>query len=168
MERITPNGPLRLERVIKILPVGAISITIRVPFTVKSLDELTSYHDLRFGDGTYLYEEVRRLANEVREELEPFFVRPVDGSLRDEEAYTVFCLNAQSGSANRCEDWLKLHRREVAALLTEEVDHGRLSDQEVEESTGKWLSYYEQDLVVIDWDAALVIDEPRFFEERST
>ncbi|QOV90797.1 hypothetical protein [Humisphaera borealis] len=165
MERITPNGPLRLERVIKILPVGAISITIRVPFTVKSLDELTSYHDLRFGDGTYLYEEVRRLANEVREELEPFFVRPVDGSLRDEEAYTVFCLNAQSGSANRCEDWLKLHRREVAALLTEEVDHGRLSDQEVEESTGKWLSYYEQDLVVIDWDAALVIDEPRFFEE---
>ena len=165
MERISATGPLRLERIVKILPVGAISITIRVPFTVKSLDELTNYHDLRFGDGTYLYDEVRCLAAEVRKELEPVFVRPVEG-LRDEEAYTVFCLKAPpSAGGVRCEDWLKQHRREVAALLTEETDHGRLSDQEVEESTGKWLSYYEHDLIVIDWDAALVIDEPRYFEE---
>src|SRR5499433_3317657 len=32
-ERIGPHGPMRMERVIKILPVGAISITVRVPFT---------------------------------------------------------------------------------------------------------------------------------------
>src|SRR5215475_1635529 len=29
-ERIGPRGPIRMERVIKILPVGAVSITIRV------------------------------------------------------------------------------------------------------------------------------------------
>src|ERR1700709_2554989 len=32
LERIGPRGPIRVERAIKILPVGAISITIRVPF----------------------------------------------------------------------------------------------------------------------------------------
>jgi hypothetical protein len=35
----------------------------------------------------------------------------------------------------------------------------------VGESTSKALSYYERDLVVVDWDAALVVDEPRYFEE---
>jgi hypothetical protein len=29
----------------------------------------------------------------------------------------------------------------------------------------RYLSYYEHDLVVIDWDAALIIDEPQNFDE---
>jgi hypothetical protein len=62
-------------------------------------------------------------------------------------------------------DWLNLHRRPIAALLTEEPDQARLSDQEAEESIGKSFSYYEDDLVVIDWDAALIIDQPRNFDE---
>src|SRR5437764_1657356 len=53
LERLGPRGMLRLERSVKLLPVGAISITVRVPFTVKSLDELVPYHDLRFSDGSY-------------------------------------------------------------------------------------------------------------------
>src|SRR5882724_8580150 len=32
LERIGPHGPVRIERAVKILPVGAISITVRVPF----------------------------------------------------------------------------------------------------------------------------------------
>src|SRR5437868_12465187 len=45
-ERIGPNGPMRMERVIKILPVGAISITVRVPFEVKQIEDLVVYPDL--------------------------------------------------------------------------------------------------------------------------
>src|SRR5678815_5000735 len=44
LERLGPNGPIRLERTIKMLPVGAISITVRVPFSVNSLDELVGFH----------------------------------------------------------------------------------------------------------------------------
>ena len=95
-------------------------------------------------------------------------VRPVE-ELRDEEAYTVFCLHGPLAGADgaplRCEDWLLAHRREVAALLTEEPDVSRLSEQEVAESTGNSLSYYQRDLMVADWDAALVIDEPRYLDE---
>jgi hypothetical protein len=123
---------------------------------------------LRFSDGTFLYDDVRALAEDVRRELAPYYVRPVE-RLGDEEAYTVFCVNgpltAADGSYLRTEDWLKANGRSVAALLTEEKDPSRLSDQEAEESTGKSLSYYDRDLVVVDWDAALVVDEPRYFEE---
>src|SRR5437762_2752717 len=68
LERIGPGGPLRIERVVKLLPVGAISITIRVPFEVDRIEDLVGYHDLQFSNGS-LHEEVRRLAEEVRREL---------------------------------------------------------------------------------------------------
>jgi hypothetical protein len=168
VERLTKRGPIRLERTVKLLPVGAVSITVRVKFQVNRFEELTPYHDLRFSDGTFLYDDVRALAEDVRRELAPYYVRPVE-RLGDEEAYTVFCVNgpltAADGSYLRTEDWLKANGRSVAALLTEEKDPSRLSDQEAEESTGKALSYYDRDLVVVDWDAALVVDEPRYFEE---
>src|SRR5579859_3825653 len=44
LERIGPGGPLRVERVVKLLPVGAISITMRVPFEVERIEDLVGYH----------------------------------------------------------------------------------------------------------------------------
>jgi hypothetical protein len=168
LERLTARGPVRLERTVKLLPVGAISITVRVPFTVANLGELVAYHDLRFTDGTVLYDEVRHLAEEVKNELKPYSIRPLE-RLSDEEAYTVFCINgplsSDDASVVGAEDWLRASRRQIGALLTEESDPARLSEQEAEESTAKYFSYYERDLVVIDWDAALIVDEPRFFDE---
>jgi hypothetical protein len=174
MERLGPQGPVRVERAIKLLPVGAISITVRVPFRCHSLRELIAFHDLRFANGSYLYDEVRELAEEVRRELRPHLIRPMD-QLADEEAYTVFCIkgpltsSAKDGQGSEAyvaaEEWLAGHRREVATLLTEEAGPAHLSDQEAIESTGRYFSYYDRDLAVIDWDAALVIDEPRYFDE---
>ena len=167
LERIGPRGPVRIERSIKLLPVGAISISVRVPFEAEHVEELVAFHDLQFSNG-FLSDEVRQLAEEVRRELEPCYIRPVP-ELADEEAYTVFCLESPlrnaDGAISRTEDWLKAHRRTVAALLTQETDVDRLSHQESTESTDRYLSYYENDLVVIDWDAALVVDERKNFDE---
>jgi hypothetical protein len=166
-ERIGPYGPVRVERGIKILPVGAISITVRVPFEVAHVEDLVDYHDLQFSNGS-LNDEVRRLAEEVRQELAPHYVRPV-AQLAEEEAYTVFCIHSplttEDGSVIKAEGWLRGHRRAVASLLTQEPDVDHLSRQEAEESTGRFLSYYENDMVVVDWDAALVIDQRENFDE---
>ena len=182
VERIGPYGLMRMERIVKVLAVGAISITFRVPFRVSKLEDLVGYHDLHFPDGTHLYDEVRRLAEEVRRELRPFYVRPVE-QLRDEEAYTVFCVRSPFPKDQRlrsagdndhgegaagglgAEEWLFANRRAIASLLTEEPDPDRLSAQESDESTGKYLSYYNRDLVVVDWDAAVMVDEPHNFDE---
>ncbi|HEX4797259.1 MAG TPA: hypothetical protein VH370_25925 [Humisphaera sp.] len=167
-ERLGPHGPVRIERAVKLLPVGAVSITVRVPISCQSLADLVAFHDLKFANGSYLYDEVRELAEEVRRELAPHILRPVD-RLADEEAYTAFCLNGPihgtDGAALSTEDWLLNHRRQVAALLTEEPDPALLSDQEATESTSRYVSYFERDLVVVDWDAALIIDEPAYFDE---
>lgn len=167
LERIGPNGPVRIERVIKLLPVGALSITIRVPFTVGHVEELVEYHDLQFSNGS-LHQEVRQLAEEVRRELAPYYIRPVP-HLAEEEAYTVFCINSplltEDGAPLNAEQWLRGHRRAVASLLTQEPDVDHLSKQEADESTGRFLSYYEDDLVVVDWDAALIIDQKLNFDE---
>ena len=167
LERLGPHGPIRVERGIKLLPVGAISITVRVPFEVQHVEDLVDYHDLQFSNGS-LHEEVRQLAEEVRRELSPFYVRPV-AHLAEEEAYTVFCINSplstEDGAVLSAENWLKGHRRALASLLTQEPDIDHLSKQEADESTGRFLSYYEHDLVVVDWDAALIIDERQNFDE---
>src|SRR5947208_5853743 len=46
LERIGPLGPVRVERTIKLLPVGAVSITVHVPFSVEHVEDLVVYHDL--------------------------------------------------------------------------------------------------------------------------
>ena len=167
VERQSSYGPVKVEAVIKLLPVGAISLTVSVPFAVDRIEDLVGYHDLQFETGSLNY-DVRLLAEAVRRELAPFCVRPVP-QLVDEEAYTVFCLRAPltnpDGQPQAAESWFQAHRRQVAALLTQEEDVHQLSRQEAEESTGRYLSYYQNDLVVVDWDAALVIDdEPDFME----
>jgi hypothetical protein len=166
-ERLGPHGPMRVEFAVKLLPVGAISITVRVPFAVPHVEDLVVYHDLQFSNGS-LNEEVKRLAEEVRRELHAYYIRPVK-QVPEEEAYTVFCLEApvvdRDGIAQNAEPWLKAHRRQVAALLTQEPEIDRLSHQETDESTQRAISYYEHDLVVVDWDAALIIDKPNCFDE---
>ncbi|HXT12551.1 MAG TPA: hypothetical protein VN873_13385 [Candidatus Angelobacter sp.] len=166
-ERIGPHGPVRIQRVVKLLPVGAISITIRVPFEVERIEDLVGYHDLQFSNGS-LNEEVRHLADDVRRELSQYYIRPL-GQLSDEEAYTVFCIESPlitgEGTALNAEQWWRANRRPVASLLTQEPDIDHLSKQEANESTGRYLTYYEHDLVVMDWDAALIIDERQNFDE---
>src|SRR3974390_2817579 len=129
LERIGPNGPVRVERIVKLLPVGALSITVRVPFEVTQIEDLVAYHDLQFSNGS-LNEEVRRLAEEVRQELQSHFIRPV-ANLAEEEAYTVFCIESplvtQDGASLSAENWLKANRRSVASLLTQEPDIAHLS-----------------------------------------
>lgn len=167
IERFGPRGPLRIERSIKLLPVGAISVTVRIPFSVEQIEDLVCFHDLRFNDGSYLYDEVRDLAEQVRLELAPQAIRPVK-TLGDEEAYTVFCIHApltdQEGQTVGAAEWFGANRRTVASLLTEEPDR-KLSDQEADESSDKYYSYYDNDIVVVDWDAAVIVDEPRYFDE---
>jgi hypothetical protein len=167
LERIGPGGPLRVERIVKLLPVGAISITVRVPFEVQRIEDLVGYHDLQFSNGS-LHDEVRRLAEDVRRELAPHYIRPVP-QLVEEEAYTAFCIQSplltDDGTQISAESWWRANRRAVASLLTQEPDIAHLSKQEADESTGRYLSYYEHDLVVVDWDAALIIDQRENFDE---
>lgn len=167
MQRTGPLGVVNIERIIKLFPVGAISITVRVPFACEHVEELVNFHDLQLQECA-LYEDVRSLAQQVITELQGHLIRP-HAQLPEEEAYTVFCIASPvvstTGEPMKAEQWFQAHRRQIAALLTQEEKMERLSKQEAEESTARYLSYYDNDIVVIDWDAALLVDEPKDFAE---
>jgi hypothetical protein len=160
-------GPLTVSLTVKVYNVGAVSIQVRAPFEVSSVEDLVKYYGLSLA-GKSVEAEVVQIVEQVRRELEPYLIRPVP-ALAAGEDYTIFCIYevpvSERAAGRRTEDWLMQNRRAVAALLTQESDAARLSDQEVTESTERYLTYYETDLVVTDWDAALVVGERDSLEE---
>ena len=160
-------GPLEVALTVKVFNVGAVSIQARIGFEVAEIGNLVDYYGLEL-DGRSVETEMMRLAQQARDELEPFLIRPVS-ALGEGEGYTVFCIYQLPGAdgerSRRTEDWLSDHRRAVAGLLTQERNAARLSEQEAAESTERYLTYYETDLVVADWDAALVVGERGGLEE---
>lgn len=164
LEKFTERGSVTLHRTIKLVPVGALSISVRIGFEVASVEELVDYHDLRFNDGSRLADHVRDIADQVCRELKDYFIRPAP-HVHEEEAYTVFCVQSPPRGASSAEKWFMENRRSIASLLTEERQSTALSEQEARESSAKYFSYYQSDIVVVDWDAAFVVDDPRNFDE---
>jgi hypothetical protein len=165
LEQIVRGKSVSLEVAVKVLPIGALSVTVRAPLLAHSPAECTAWHDLAFDDGTSLGQWVLATVEKARVELAAHAIRPHE-RLPEAESYTVFCLDAASlDIAGESASWLENNRGAVAGLLTGEEDASLLSTQEITESTSRWLSYYRHDLIVADWDAALVIDRPEDFDE---
>jgi hypothetical protein len=167
VQRQVGGQTVEIRRTVKLYTVGALSVQVRVPFQAQGLADLVNYHDLAFADGT-LANEVKELAEAARKELADVFIRPVE-TLGEGEAYTVFCLHGlpagPDGQIVNAQDWLHANQRAVAGVLTQEEDAAYLSEQEAAETTDQFLSYYEDDLVVVDWDAALVVEDPDDLED---
>lgn len=160
--RIGPGGPVEVVRRVKLFPIGALSITYHVPFSVDRIEQLCDYHDVEL-DGRAIQQDARELADRVVRELGAELIRPVP-AVRDEEAYTVFCLDAACLGGSDAEAWLADNRRRVAGLLNDD-DGEQLSDTEARDTVGNFMTYHRDDLVVMDWDAAIVIDQPAAVEE---
>lgn len=155
----TALGVLTVRREAKVFSIGAVSVMLRAEFDVPGLGDLLKYHNPAVEDGGRLDDTAGALAEEILQAVRPFAVRPTAGR-GGPEAYTVFCITepAPSASGKTAEMWLEEWRDEVAGLLTEEQDFDRLSDAEVRETTRCAFSYTNDDLLVIDWDAALVLE----------
>lgn len=163
IEMTSAFGILPIRRIVKLFPVGAISVSIGIPFAVNDIEDLIDWHDLML-DNHSVRDHAQTLAEKVRTQLLPYCIGPV-ANLGIPEEYTVFCLYANGENINR-EQWLQENRRKIAALLNEEKNYNKLSEQECMESTASYLSYYDSDLSLVDWDTALIIDRPENIREK--
>jgi hypothetical protein len=165
LDRTVAGKPVAIQVSVKVLQIGALSVMVRVPLAAETLGALHQWHDLVFDGGESLERWVANMVEQARTELAAYAVRP-HPRLPEGEAYTVFCIDSASPAINGpAAAWLADNRAALAALLTKEPDPRLLSDQEISESTGRWLSYYRHDLVVSDWDASVVVDSPTDFDE---
>ncbi|HLW64201.1 MAG TPA: hypothetical protein VKS79_02705 [Gemmataceae bacterium] len=156
----TLNGrPVRA--LVRIYEVGAITIALRVAFDVNNLRELLPFHNPQLGDDLILDALARRLCAQVRDSLDGLLINPVPTT--EPEAYTAFCITEMEG-VNDVNAWLTEHRREVAGLLSETAPE-RLSEAQVTEVLRLQRSFENCDVVVIDWDAALVVDLAGYVED---
>ncbi|MDE2293516.1 MAG: hypothetical protein KGL53_15650, partial [Elusimicrobia bacterium] len=161
----TSLGELTVRREAKLFSIGGLSVMLRVEFDVPGLGDLLRYHNPALEDGGRLDDVAGAFAEEVLQAVRPFAERPAAGRGHP-EAYTVFCLRepALFQQGRTAEQWLEEWRDEVAGLLTEEADFDLLSDAEVRETTRCSFSYTNDDLLVIDWDAALALDPSGRFD----
>lgn len=167
MRQIADGSTVEIRRSVKLFDVGSISIQVRVPFQVGRIEDLVGYHDLEFQSGS-LEKEVYDLAERLRQDLTPHLIKPV-AKLSQAEAYTVFCINSLPDEVGdkvfRAEDWLLANRRRIAGVITQEQDSEHLSEQEAAESTSRYCTYYDRDLVLVDWDSAIVVNEQESLDD---
>ncbi|MCE9562849.1 MAG: hypothetical protein K8U57_12460 [Planctomycetes bacterium] len=139
---------------VRVYDVGVVSVTVRVPFTSDSLAALIPFHTPTLDDGRPLDELAREQCDEICRALSDALVQP--GERTEPEAYTVFTLTHLDGEQD-ANHWLGDRQREVAGLLSE-IPGERLSEAQVVDILRLRRSFENSDLVVVDWDAALVVD----------
>jgi len=160
----TSVGPITVTIAVKLYGVGALSVVLRTPFEAGSLRDLRPFGMLRVrrnGNEETLDEYCARIAERIQEDLVPYMHDSYDVKV-DPEPYTVYCVTV---SEHPVRTFTTGWRREVTALLASDPRPDDISDEEVEDTWKNWLSYYQDDLVVVEWDAALVIEPTASYED---
>lgn len=143
--------------------LGVVTVRLRIPVDVPELATLQGFESSSVtigGQRIQLRDAGRAILERERTAWEPAVRDRYTRNILD-ESYTVFALSDVGESPV---GFLDRHDRDIAGLLSAE-DGTRLHEKEVHESLRKWFSYYADDLVVIDWDAAFILDPTPAYED---
>lgn len=155
----TGGRPVRAQ--VRVYDVGVVTVTLRIALPVADAGDLRPLHTVMLDDGRPAVAVAAAVCADVCRELGPAMARP--GPPSEPEAYTAFCLTDLGGERDAGR-WLAANRRAIAGLLAD-TDPDRLSEAQVEETLRLQRSFETDDLVVVDWDAALVVDLDGYAED---
>jgi hypothetical protein len=143
---------LQIRPSIRVYDFGVVSIAMRIAFDVSNFTELTPFHNLKLMNGQTLDQLARALCIETCKSLKEAMIQSAPMLVQEPEAYTIFCLT-DIGSTKPLPEWTQQNRESIAELLTENKP-GFLSQMQVDEVLRMQRTYSNQDLTIIDWDAA--------------
>ena len=140
----------RFEAALQYYDYGVISLVLRFPFAGnwQRLRELAA----RWVSSTAFDELSARIIREKCAAIRPALVRPYEQWL-SEDYYTFHVLSAPGLAASEV---IAEHGLDIAQIVRGEA--GRLSDGERAEALQASMSYYPNDLAVIGWNAAFLLD----------
>lgn len=149
----SPETQVQARAMAKVFDFGVVSIRweVDLPRRWSDLVEQAAW----YVDNAAIEVLSRQLLEEIRPKLAPGFKNPYREVL--EEDYTIFYVEAFDGaepmSARRL---LAEYGADIAQLIRGEAKC--LSPAEQAETLRQQISYFDDDLLVIDWNAALVYD----------
>lgn len=143
------EGPVRIT----LYAFGAVSVAYRIPVTgpLEGLVGLST----ALVTPTELREDARRRVSALMDALRPAITRPLVADAIED--YTIFAIRAtEPGTAPGPLNADGLGRQLIARILRAEP--ASLSDEQVNDAVSGTVSYGPDDLAVIDWNAALLVD----------
>ena len=147
------GGGLEVEARARLFDFGAVSIVLTVPVTAGlDLDALIPLAD-RLYDGPEVDALALELVERLRQEVAPAMTNP--HFWEQDEHYSVVFVEGIQGRPSGEE---VLRRADLARLLLGETTVPELSAAERQDVTQRHLSYGNDDLVVIDWNASFVYE----------
>ncbi|MDI6884189.1 MAG: hypothetical protein QMD00_03515 [Hadesarchaea archaeon] len=153
----------------RIFPVGVIGIYISVEFRNLSFDGLVKLVGLNEGRVKVAGKEVNfdeiplELFEGLKKTIKSAMVYPYP-AFEHPETYTLILI-AESEPRLDAEDFLTKFRKQTAGLLRGERDWRSLSDREAEDALKLYLSYSDEDIVVVDWYSALISGAVEYTDE---
>ena len=144
--------------------IGAVHIVLRVPFSFATLDEVNRLTHARPREGPNLEAIARALSAEISSALGDSLVETYE-AIVEPEAYLVVAFTQTPLPAI---DLLREERQMLAGLVAGERAPSRLSSEEVEDNLRTWFRYYEDDLLVVDWDRALIVEPSGKYDDVLT
>jgi len=153
----------------RIFPIGAVGIYLSVEFRKDGLDNVVKLVGLderpvKVGGKEVEFEEVsREFFNKLMKTVKPAIVWPYP-AFENPEIYTMILITESEPKLD-AKDFMRKFRRQTAGLLRGEKDWKKLSDKEVDDSLKFYLSYSEEDIVVVDWYSALMSGAVDYMDE---
>jgi len=144
----------------RIYEVGAVSVILRISFSeeLKNLVDFSKPFKISGKDDKKFSDEIFA---EIIKEIKSCISKSYEIETYPEE-YMVFCVREPNmdGSA-----FLNKNRETIAGILREEKNFSKLFSAEIRDATRATLSYFKNDLVIIDWSVGMIFDPTGKYED---
>jgi hypothetical protein len=138
---------------LKVYDYGVLSLRIEIPFsgTWTEFAELTA----KIRQSQDLVTAARKIYSDAKAQIRDAFRKPHPEELLED--YFVFTVHSFEKKVLG-KELIGTYGKEIAALLRGE--QRALSKEEVEEANRVNLSYFEDDISIVEWDVAFIYDRP--------
>ncbi len=155
---LRPHSPDAICRA-KLYDFGVISIIFKMPLAGELQEFITLAAE--FVGNPQIYQRAREQLHRLMKELSPGIVQAERAEEAEWEDYAIFYVE-QFARPQRARELLAQHGAEIAKILRSESEP--LSESELSEAIRQPLSYYEDELAIIDWNAAFLYDPRRSYD----
>ena len=141
-----------------IYSVGVIAIRIRIPmenFDRSKVERLTFDKKIE--------ETFKRLSEETKADIQKRLSKYI--KIKDRSIFEMYRVYFIQGDAS---EFILENKKWIAGILLDEQNYENLSNDYVDNTIKRKLSYYNDDLIITDWDAAFIISRIDKYENEMT